>query len=82
MSETKPWYPNLGKNKDFTDHVNPALGDDPPLKIPLATEDSAPLQGSKDLSDDDSLEDVIAESFEPDESAADTPAVPPAKFRP
>jgi hypothetical protein len=34
--------------------------------MPLANEDSAPLQGSKDLSDADSLEDVIAESYEPE----------------
>jgi hypothetical protein len=66
MSEKQPWSPTIEKSKDFQDHQNPALGDDPPLRIPDATEDTAPLQGSKDLSDPDSLEDVIAESYEPD----------------
>jgi hypothetical protein len=70
MSDTKPWYPNLEQSKDFVDHKNPSLGDDPPIRIPLATEDTAPLQGTKDLSDDDSLEDVIADSFDTD---AETP---------
>ncbi len=66
MSDNKPWYPNIQKSKPFRDHDNPALGDDPPLEIPDANEDSSPLQGSKDLSDEDSLEDVIAASYEPE----------------
>ncbi|HTV78888.1 MAG TPA: hypothetical protein VMF03_11560 [Steroidobacteraceae bacterium] len=74
MTDEKPWYPNLEKSKEFREHTNPALGDDPPLRLPDATADTAPLQGSKDLSDPDSLEDVIAESFEPSEA--------PAKDRP
>jgi hypothetical protein len=87
VSENKPWYPNLGKAKDFTDHTNPALGDDPPLRMPLANEDTAPLQGSKDLSDADSLEDVIAESYEPEAEtpptvSSDGTPLPPEKFRP
>lgn len=87
MSENKPWYPNLEKAKEFTDHTNPALGGDPPLRIPLANEDTAPLQGTKDLSDEDSLEDVIAESYEPEAEApptvsADGTKLPPEKFRP
>jgi hypothetical protein len=87
VSENKPWYPNLEKAKEFTDHTNPALGGDPPLRIPLANEDTAPLQGTKDLSDEDSLEDVIAESYEPEAEApptvsADGTKLPPEKFRP
>jgi hypothetical protein len=87
VSENKPWSPNLGKSKDFTDHTNPALGDDPPLRMPLPNEDSAPLQGSKDLSDEDSLEDVIAESYEPEAEtpttvSTDRTKLPPEKFRP
>jgi hypothetical protein len=87
VSENKPWYPNLGKAKDFTDHTNPALGDDPPLRMPLANEDTAPLQGSKDLSDADSLEDVIAESYEPEAETPPTVSpeatkLPPEKSRP
>jgi hypothetical protein len=82
MSGDKPWSPNLGKSNVFRDHTNPALGDDPPSRIPLATEDTAPLQGSKDLSDEDSLEDVIAESFEPEPETPGTVPVPPEKSRP
>jgi hypothetical protein len=87
VSESKPWSPNLGKAKNFTDHTNPALGDDPPLRLPLANEDTAPLEGSKDLSDADSLEDVIAESYEPEGGtpptvSSDGTKLPPKKFRP
>jgi hypothetical protein len=77
MSDTKPWYPNLEQAKEFTDHKNPSVGNDPPLRVPLATEDTAPLQGSKDLSDEDSLEDVIADSFQDDMAQ-----VPPGRSRP
>ena len=69
MSDTKPWYPNLDKSKPFQEHANPALGDDAPLEVPDAKEDTAPLQGSQDLSDPDSLEDVIATTFEPEPAA-------------
>jgi hypothetical protein len=81
MNEKQPWSPTLDKSKDFQDHQNPTLGDDPPLRIPDATEDTAPLQGSKDLSDADSLEDVIAESYEPDaeDRSKVSPKVPPRK---
>jgi hypothetical protein len=69
MNEGKPWYPTLETPEVFSDHDNPALGNNPPLRIPLATEDTAPLQGSKDLSDADSLEDVIAASYNTDAAA-------------
>jgi hypothetical protein len=72
MSDDKPWSPTLEKAKEFRDHINPELRNDPPLRIPEPTEDTAPLQGSKDLSDEDSLEDVIADSFEPDPEAPAT----------
>jgi hypothetical protein len=65
MSDIKPWYPNLDTNKEFVDHKNP-LGDTPQIRVPDPEEDTAPLQGSKDLTDPDSLEDVIAASFDPD----------------
>ncbi len=85
MSEIKPWYPDLGKPKNFQDHINPALGDDPPLRVPDATEDTAPLRGTKDLSDDDSLEDVVADSYAPDADAdadVDTPVSPDTRLPP
>jgi hypothetical protein len=65
MSEIKPWYPNLENGKEFMEHKNP-LGDTPRIQIPDASEDTSPLEGSKDLSDPDSLEDVIADSYNPD----------------
>jgi hypothetical protein len=78
MSDVKPWYPNLVNGKEFVDHKNP-LGDTPQIKVPDATEDTSPLQGSKDLSDADSLEDVIADSFDPD---AESPEALTPKNRP
>jgi hypothetical protein len=66
MSEAKPWSPKLDKSKEFQDHANPVLADDAPLRVPLDTEDTAPLRGSRDLSDADSLEDVIAENSGPE----------------
>jgi hypothetical protein len=66
MSDTKPWYPNLDKSKEFQDHPNPALGEDRPIDVTDLDEDSSPLEGSEDPSDVDSLEDVIASTFDPD----------------
>ena len=62
-NDDKPWTPTLDNPEDFMDHKNPALGKPRPLRVPLPDEDTAPLQGSKDLSDPDSLEDVIADSY-------------------
>jgi hypothetical protein len=76
MSGDKPWSPTLENPDDFMDHKNPALGNhNPPLRMPLPEEDTAPLRGSKDLSDPDSLEDVIAASYDSD-TAPSTPAEP------
>jgi hypothetical protein len=80
MSEAKPWSPKLGQSKEFRDHANPSLDLDRPSQLPLDTEDTAPLQGSKDLSDNDSLEDVIADSVEPEDRVART--APPRKSSP
>jgi hypothetical protein len=82
MSEKQPWSPTIEKSKDFQDHRNPSVGDDPPLRIPDANEDTAPLQGSKDLSDPDSLEDVIADSYEPDDLPSKPAPTVPARKRP
>jgi len=69
MSEKTPWSPTLENAKEFSELANEAHGNSPPvhpLRVPpLAGEDTSPLQGSKDISDADSLEDVIAESYEP-----------------
>jgi hypothetical protein len=64
MSDPKTWRPQIDEDAE----INPftrggvnkrALLDSAQLQD--AEEDSAPLQGTKDLSDDDSLEDVIAD---------------------
>jgi hypothetical protein len=75
MSGDKPWSPTLENPDDFMDHKNPALGHNSPLRMPLPDEDTAPLRGSKDLSDPDSLEDVIAASYDSD-AAPSTSAEP------
>jgi hypothetical protein len=85
MSDTKPWTPTLDNAKDFSDLANRAHGNippdrEPPLRVPpRATEDTAPLRGSKDVSDPDSLEDVIAESYEPDAPTQPPQASPQSK---
>jgi hypothetical protein len=70
MIDDKPWEPTLENAKEFSNLANEQHGNNPPsrdkpLKIPpRATEDTAPLRGSKDLSDQDSLEDVIASGYD------------------
>jgi len=57
-----PWRPHIERAVEF----NPfeALGGDHLKNVPLlrSSDDTAPLQGTRDLSDADSLEDVIAEA--------------------
>jgi hypothetical protein len=65
MADIKPWYPTLETSKVFREHDSPTLDQEPPLHLPDANEDTAPLQGSKDLSDTDALQDVIAASYSP-----------------
>jgi len=62
MMNEKPWVPNLDEPDNFMEHKNP-LGDTPRLTLPDPA-DSAPLEGSQDLSDADSLPDVVAASFD------------------
>jgi hypothetical protein len=70
MKGDKPWSPTLDNAKEFSDLANRAHGNIPadsdrPVRVPpLASEDTAPLRGSKDVSDSDSLEDVIADSYD------------------
>ena len=74
MSNDKPWSPTLENAKEFSELSNEAHGNSPPVRTPpvrvppLASEDTAPLRGSRDLSDPDSLEDVIADSYDDNES--------------
>jgi hypothetical protein len=67
MSPRKPWQPRVDPDTELNPFHNGASDADNPLDNPQIQdpeEDSAPLQGSKDLSDDDSLEDVIADDSE------------------
>jgi hypothetical protein len=77
MNSRKPWQPKMD---DTERTLNPSASpvsdregilDTPQIRDPA--EDSAPLQGSKDLSDDDSLEDVIADDADDEDSPALTP---------
>jgi len=65
MSGRKPWTPTIDHQPEFNPFgtvidENNALSKPPELRD--AAEDTAPLQGTRDLSDADSLEDVIADA--------------------
>jgi|HubBroStandDraft_3_1064219.scaffolds.fasta_scaffold269894_2 hypothetical protein len=64
MSPRKPWQPRVESDPELNPFSNDAPGSDGLNKTPEIEdpeEDSAPLQGSRDLSDEDSLDDVIAD---------------------
>lgn len=67
MTTRKPWQPRVDTESQlnpFANHTaDPRLENPPDISDP--EEDSSPLEGSQDLSDEDSLEDVIADSSEP-----------------
>lgn len=63
MSAKKTWKPKIDTPAPF--NAVPNVLDKPaPTELQDPEEDTAPLQGTHDLSDEDSLEDVIAESYE------------------
>jgi hypothetical protein len=62
MAERKPWQPSLDTEPDANPFANRTQGEGSFVKkVRDPEEDTAPLQGSKDISDDDSLLDVIAD---------------------
>jgi hypothetical protein len=68
MSQRKPWQPKIDAERELNPFANDASERDASLDTPRIDEpdvDSAPLQGTKDLSDEDSLEDVIADESRP-----------------
>lgn len=74
MSKREGWRPKVEAEPDFNPFRNPESTKVSPLEtreLLDPEEDTAPLQGSKDLSDDDSLEDVIADKYSPLASAED-----------
>jgi hypothetical protein len=65
MSAHEPWRPKIDREPEFNPFGtviddNNSLSNPPKLRNP--EEDTTPLQGTKDLSDADSLEDVIADA--------------------
>jgi hypothetical protein len=69
VADRKPWQPRVDSTeKELNPFANPVSDrggvlDTPDLED--AEEDSAPLQGTRDVSDEDSLEDVIADDADP-----------------
>jgi hypothetical protein len=63
MSSQKPWSPDID-SEPLLHSFAPSEGDRSrrTLKLRDSEEDTAPLQGTKDLSDADSLDDVIADA--------------------
>jgi hypothetical protein len=64
MSPRKPWQPRIDAESELNPFANGASDRDALLQTPELVDpddDSSPLQGSHDLSDQDSLEDVIAD---------------------
>lgn len=63
MSSDKPWSPDIDSQPLLHPFASPD-GDKSrrTLKLDDPEQDTAPLQGTKDISDADSLEDVIADA--------------------
>jgi hypothetical protein len=66
MTSREPWQPHIERQSEFNPFDTTPKDNAPnrASKIRNAEEDTAPLQGSKDLSDADSLEDVIADAYQ------------------
>jgi hypothetical protein len=66
MANREGWRPRVDNQPDFNPFQSPDSTSRSPLDTPKlrdAAEETTPLQGSKDLSDEDSLEDVVAGSY-------------------
>ena len=58
QTREEPWRPRMDEEQEFNAFTNDHRSDDDaplPDEIPDPREDTAPLQGSDDLSDDDSV---------------------------
>jgi hypothetical protein len=62
MSVHKPWSPKIDSQPIFNPFAPPDGDRTTTPKLRDPQEDTAPLQGTKDVSDADSLQDVIADS--------------------
>ncbi len=75
MSSRKPWEPKIERDSEFNPFakVDAAKGSFTESRGLLdLEEDTSPLQGTKDLSDVDSLQDVIADAYAGQESKTET----------
>jgi hypothetical protein len=62
MAERTPWQPKIDSEEDANPFANRTQGEGSFVrKVRSPSEDTAPLQGSKDHSDEDSLVDMDAE---------------------
>lgn len=67
-SPREPWTPRVDELQEFNPFSSTGPDGDALLHSPKIRDpekDTAPLQGSKDLSDSDSLNDVIADAADP-----------------
>ena len=79
MTAYKPWEPTIERDRFFNPFAK-VDADKGPLtesREDLRPEDTAPLQGSKDFSDADSLGDVIADAYEESSGREPKPGVEP-----
>jgi len=66
MANREGWRPRVENLPEFNPFQSPDSTKGPLLDTPKlrdAAEESSPLQGTKDLSDDDSLDDVVSDSY-------------------
>ncbi len=66
-SHKPPWEPKIERAREFNPFTKVDADKGPFTEtrdLERLEEDTAPLQGSKDLSDKDSLQDVIADAYE------------------
>jgi hypothetical protein len=68
MSAKKSWRPRIDGRPFFNAEPNVLDRPDPAaMEVRDPEEDTAPLEGTHDVSDADSLEDVIADAYRPED---------------
>jgi hypothetical protein len=66
MSPRKPWEPKIERDREFNPFAKVDADKGPVTEtrdLEGPQQDTAPLQGSHDLSDADALQDVIADAY-------------------
>ena len=80
MSKRKTWQPKVEAEPEFHPFAGIDRAKDDLVRSPRirdASEDTAPLEGTKDLSDTDSLTDVIAAQYAPESQSGSPPESTP-----